>query len=315
MRLRTEDNKLLGVARPMGFVEQPLALAALAQGESTVEAQVRLNVVLALSPKQLDYLEDRRARHRKGDVVLFCDVEAQLLVSKTVNAYLHVSESGSQSGGSGRVPEGHSTGLIQGPVYYKEHTTRDPFASKLMNMWVLSGDNGRAFLEVDTLRHQESVTIRASDWIHDYAGPWHNARYLVIELPQSESLAPPVTPEIAERLNAAIEAAKRAAENIGRGDWNDVIEDLRQVWELLRNHAELTQLLARDGYTSDAITALNGSIQQQFDLASKFMHRTDRSGRRINPEIRASKEDALLCYAFAMALLNLLTRKAMRLGE
>lgn len=297
----TEDKKILGVARSaISVCPQNLSLSANELGANSGEVQVVAQAMMPLSPKQVDYIEGLRSKHRKGDVVLECRVEVQFLVSKTVNAYLHVVE-------EKPAPTGQ-------PVVYRQHSSRDPFGSHFSNMWVLSGDNGRVFMERETLRHSSAVTIHSSDWLHDYAAPWRSTRYVVVELPQPELLVAPVTPAIADRVNAAIEAAKRAADNVSKGEWNDVVEDLRPVWELLRNQADITSLLNRDGYPQDAIAALNASIQQQFTLASKFMHRLDQSGQRINPEIRAAKEDAWLCYSFAMTLLNLVARKATRLS-
>lgn len=297
VKVRTQDNKLLGIARPTGFSNQQLSLAA--NGESMGEAQVSLQVVLSLSPKQVDYLEGLRSQHRKGDVVLPCEIEAQFLVSKTVNAHLHVTEERASPGGNA--------------VTYRNHSGRDLFAPRYADMWVLSGDNGRVFMETHTIQHQQTVTIGSGDWLHDYAARWGGTRYVVVELPQPEILVSPVTPNITQRVNTAIEAAKRAAENVTKGEWSDVIEDLRPVWELIRNDADIASLLQRDGYPQDAIAAFNESIKQQFTFASKFMHRLDQ-GQQIRPEIRASKEDAWLCYTFAMAVLNLVTRKATRLG-
>jgi len=178
-------------------------------------------------------------------------------------------------------------------------------------MWVLSGDGGRKFMERETLRHGATVTISSGDWLHDYSSPWRTTQYLVVELPQPEFLTS--APNLEQRVNAAIEAAKASTDNIAKGEWNDALQDLRPVWELLRKQSDITDLLQRDGYTADAITAVEAIVQQQFTLAPKFLHRTDPSGKRINPEIRASKEDALVCYTCAMSLLNLISRKSARL--
>lgn len=297
--VRCEDKKILGVARPMASEKGGFSLDAREYSDSgTIPVSVRLS--LPISPKHLDYLEDLRSRHRKGDVVLHCDLEFHFLVSKVVNACLKPSSESMKD----------ETGNKIHPVYYSHHSTNDPFYSHTSNMWVLSGDGSRTFLERATLQHKETVTIGSSDWLHDYATPWMATKYMVVELPQPELLTS--TPNIDQRVNAAVEAAKRSSENLKKGEWNDVIEDLRQVWELLRNDADIQGLLQRDGYPPEAIAALNQSIMQQFNLASKFLHSLDRTGTRIAPEIRASKEDAILCHSFAMSVLNLVARKTVR---
>jgi type I restriction-modification system DNA methylase subunit len=48
-------------------------------------------------------------------------------------------------------------------------------------------------------------------------------------------------------------------------------------------------------------------------LASKFLHPLDKAGAKLSPEIRASKEDAYLCYSLATSVVNLVSRKLLRL--
>lgn len=301
VHVRTEDKRTLGMARPDTFGHGKLVLDArdnLSNSETTLAVQVSL----PLSSRQLDHIDELRSTHRKGDVVLECAVEAQFLVSKVVNSALRVgADIGTQGRGETREKQ----------VIYKQQDSRESFQSLVSNMWVLSGDGSRVFLERETLRHLSSVVIRSSDWLHDYAAPWRGERYIVVEIPQISKFS--ATSNIEQRLNAAIDATIKAADNLSRGEWNDVVEDIRPVWELLRNEADIKGLLERDGYTPEAVSAFNDSVKAQFDLASKFVHRLDKANKRLVPEIRASKEDALLCYAFAMSLLNLVARKTARL--
>jgi hypothetical protein len=98
-------------------------------------------------------------------------------------------------------------------------------------------------------------------------------------------------------------------ENLIRGDWNGVIEDSRAFWELLRSQEEV---LIRDGYTEPAFTDLNESLKQLFNFSSKFHHKEDK-GKKVMPEIKASKEDAYLIYAASMTFVNLISKKMQRL--
>ncbi len=97
-----------------------------------------------------------------------------------------------------------------------------------------------------------------------------------------------------------------------KGDWNGVIEDSRAVWELLRNKDEIKDLLMRDGYSEQAFIDLNESLRQLFNFSSKFHHKEDK-GKKIMPEIKASKEDAYLIYAISMTIVNLISKKMQRL--
>jgi len=299
--VRTEDNKFLGVARMLASVEGPAMPLGAAEDSAHGDTSRSVRLVLPLTQKHLDYLEDLREKRPKGDVVLDCAIDVRCLTSKVVNAWLEVDEV--KGSPSAKAPV----------VFNREHGDRNPFVSRFSNMWVLSGDKGRMFMEVESIQQRQLVTIASSDWVHDYLGAWNRTRYVVIELPQPSLLTAAPTPTLQERVNAAIAAAKKATEKMDDGEWSEVVEELRPVWELLRNQTEIEALLARDGFTPEATAALMTSISQQFDLASKFLHSTDRSGRRVNPEIVARKEDATLCYSFAMSVLNMVTRKSARL--
>lgn len=298
--VRTEDQKLIGVARPTTLGKDKLKLETASESKDKSEQQLSVQLALPISYRQLDYIEELRSKHRKRDVVLSCDVEVPFLVSKAVNAHLKTGPEVPGKDGKGRKD-----------VFYRYHPPTEIFSPNEISMWVLSGDGGRTFMERETLSHSAMVTIGAGDWLHDYASPWRGTTYLVVELAQPDVLTS--TPGIEEKINAAIEAAKKASENLAKGEWDDVLVGLRPVWELLRRQDEIEELLTNDGYTAEAIKAFNESIHHQFELASKFIHRVGKApNKEVLPEIRASKEDAHLCYSFAMALLNLVSKKALR---
>ncbi len=75
---------------------------------------------------------------------------------------------------------------------------------------------------------------------------------------------------------------------------------------------EIEELLTSDGYTPQAFADLNDSIKKLFDFSSKFHHREDK-GKKLSPEIKASKEDAYLIYAISMTFVNLISKKMQRL--
>jgi len=82
----------------------------------------------------------------------------------------------------------------------------------------------------------------------------------------------------------------------------------------LRNQDEIKDLLIRDGYTEPAFADLNESLKKLFDYSSKFHHREDK-GKKIMPEIKASKEDAYLIYSASMNIVNLISKKMQRLNK
>jgi hypothetical protein len=302
----TADGRLMGTARPTlapstGATNDPLPLDA--STLNTGEANWVVRASLPLTARQLDHIEDLRSKERKGDVVLNCDIEAASFASRaTVAAVVPGPEAQDKAGkDSGQ----HFV------FYLRNQSARDRFYSQYSDMWLLSGDSSRTFLQRETFRHPMKITISSGDWVHDYTAAWRATRYMVVELPQPSFVI--LTPEVEKRLAGAVSAVNKASQDMLKGEWNDVVEDLRPVWELLRNDVDIQQLLARDGYTPAAVAAFNESVRQQFELASKFLHKTDKAGNAA-PEIRAAKEDAFLCYSFALSVVNLVSRKAERLA-
>lgn len=291
-------DRIIGTARSSTFGLGMTTLESAAEGrkDRDQEQTQKWSTVLALSARVLDFLEDLRSKDRKRDVVLQCDVEIQALVSNVVTA--HIRTGGEVADGRGGKAE---------MLTYKY----DPnFRPDYTNMWVLSGDGGRVFLRCEGTRFQTSITISASDWVHEYLEVWSMTRYVVIELPQPEVLT--ANSHIEERVSAAIGAVGKASESLAKGDWDDVLKELRPVWELIRNQSDIETLLRNDGYIDEAIKAFNESIKHQFTLASKFVHRVDTSGKAVLPDMHVLKEDAYLCYSFALSILNLVTRKMRR---
>lgn len=254
-----------------------------------------------LSERALDHVDECRDKNRKRDVVLTVEFSLHVFVSKALISSIYLGDEIKASDGRQQV----------GQAMAYRWTGRN-YSQGQSDLWVLSGNGSRAFAEIIVSAMKMPVTIPASDFVHDFASAWRGGRFVVFEVPAA---SPTVTdPAMKDRMTAALDNAANACEKLIRGEWNDVIEDLRGVWELVRNEQQFSDLLKADGYSDDAIAALNGSFQKQFDFASKFVHRLDK-GKKIAPELRASKEDAYLVYSIAMSLLNLIARKSDRLGR
>ncbi|MGK3967767.1 hypothetical protein WMF38_26785 [Sorangium sp. So ce118] len=270
-------------------------LEAIGSGQSTNPTIERVQLILPLTHRTLDHIERLRSVHRKGDVVLHCDTHVISLVSTTVNAHFMM------------VPVENQRDIFS--VFYRHQQSFQPNTGHT-NMWVLSGDNGRCFAQREVHKDTRDAIIVSSDWLHDYAGPWKSTSYFVFEVPHQEVI--PGGVGLQEWINAAIAAVQSSTESLAKGDWNGVVEDLRPVWELFKTRADVRNLLESDGYSPEAASALNDSVKAQFELASKFVHRVDKSGKKVTPDIRASREDAYLVYAFATAVVNLLAAKLSR---
>jgi len=298
MTVFSEDNKRLGTCHAAELGDSRLEVEVERPGSSDRRMAVRAPWVLG--PRALEFLQTCRHRNRRGDVVLKCMVETVALVSRAYNATFTLGQQvrdSKEGRGQANVVVYETPGMIQ-------------FSTPITNMWVVSGASGPAFLARDVSRQEVPIAIPSAEWLHDFEAAFLSTQYLVVELP-----SPRVFGEASEtvlRVQAAVEAARKAQDRCAMGEWGDVIEDLRPVWELLRDDTHLRALLLADGYSEEAIKALNDSVQGQYKLASKFLHRTEQKTAALAPRIEASREDAVMCYSFAMGVLNLITRKLAR---
>jgi hypothetical protein len=172
---------------------------------------------------------------------------------------------------------------------------------------IIREDPSKGFLFQKTVEFEEPIRIAATDWIHDYAPKLGLGRFAVLEIPEF----PAAAGELNDRIRIAVEAADKAADSLRKGEWNDACEDLRGVWESLRNYDVVKTILLKDGYSDAAGDLLNGALNNLFDLASKFAHKLDKN-KRVLPELRAQREDAYAAYLVARSTLNLIARKARR---
>ena len=272
------------------------------QGYPMTRTTVSLNATL--DGKVLDHIDTLRTRSEKGDVVLTFDLSVKAIFSKAALSYLFPNESGIAAD----QPK---------PVYYQYQCG---FSSRMNNMWILSGDSGASFLEVGTQTFKAKIVIPSSDWIHDYCPVFQIGKFSVFEylIPDFVKGAGSIQEKLAESINAV----KKMQGDIVEGDWNEVIEDSRVVWELLRSGNEIRDLLKRDGFTEDAIADLiggqdgagnrhEGCLNNLFNFASKFHHRLDKE-QRLQPDIKASKEDAYLVYGLAVNVVSMISKKMRR---
>jgi len=295
-------KKSLGVARLLNWPSlDRVPLHARTSSDQSPERQVTVQLVLPLTLRIVEFLDENRHERQKSDVQLLLNLQLMFFRSKAVVPHVE--------------PDEKAQGSRKQALLYENLST--PHRSRQTDLYLVSGDGSPAFLELQRLEQVHGVAISAGDWLHDYLSPWRSTRYMTVEFPQPELLTSPSTPNLEARVNTAIDAARRADEKMQKGEWTDVILALRPIWELVRKNgqADVSNLLRRDGYSQDAVNAFNDAIQGLFTLASKFIHRVDQSGANISPELRASKEDARMCYSVAMAALDLIAKKTARLNS
>lgn len=288
----SEDNKkLANLHQIFQVVNQQIELSALVDRYDR-EYSTYFTLTAPLNQRILDYIETLRTNNSKGDVILNIEIYIKLVESKIILSNMILGE---------KNKEGFQ------PVFYKY---APEFSTSQTNMWILSGNSGPEFIKTKNEKFTNRVIIPSSDWIHDYCPVFQIGKFAVFEylLPEYTE----GTGSIEERLNESINSIQKMENNIIKGEWNEVIENSRAVWELLRNQEEIKDLLIKDGYSEQAFENLNKSIKELFNFSSKFHHKEDR-GKRIMPEIKASKEDAYLIYSLSMNLVNLISKKFQRL--
>ncbi len=301
------SNKNMKLANIQGFIYEPDKIFELSARGVRDEGEEKLviKLIASLNHRVLDYIETSRAKNPKGDVLLNLDIFVKTLESKTILSHMFLMESGELPF---QLPEDYKNAKL---VFYQSQRPGDGFSASQANMYILSGDSSPTFIEIRNNNFKKPVTIPSSDWIHDYCPVFQIGRFSVFEYLIPDYIEG--SGSVEERLNESINAIQNMEKNLIKCEWNQVIEDSRAVWELLRNKEEIKDLLMRDGHTEEAYTDLNEGIKQLFNYSSKFHHREDR-GKRVMPEIKASKEDAYLIYAISMNIVNLISKKMQRLA-
>lgn len=255
----SDGNKKL--ANVHEFIYEPnktFVLSARVPGPQR-EEKVIIKVIAPLNHKVLDYIETLRTENPTGDVILTLGIFVKTLTSKTNLSHMFLLDRGDSHY---QLPDHHKGAM---PVFYKYQRGYSPPQT---NMWMLSGDGSPTFIEIRNNNFKEGVTIHSSVWIHNYCPVFQIGRFSVFEY-----LMPDYTKgsgSVEERLNESINAIRKMEENMIKGEWNQVIEDSRAVWELLRKQEEIKDLLKRDGFTDDAVNDLCGCFGNLFNFTSRL---------------------------------------------
>jgi len=303
----SEDNmKIANIYETINEPNRSLELSAEDQRHREEEKLI-IKVIAPLNNKALDHIETLREKNPKGDVILSMDFFVKTLCSRTNLSHMFYIEPTSGEKIPYQLPEKYKDAK---PVFYHY---QKPLSSQQADMWILSGNGKPTFIEIQNhYSNKKKVTIPSSDWINDYCPVFKIGKFIVFECWLPDVVG---SGDIAEMLKGSIDAIKKMEEDLIKGEWNQVIEDSRAVWELLKNQDEIIKnLITGDGYPKEASDDLNGSLQKLFDYSSKFHHKLDKE-KKIMPEIKASKEDAYLIYSVSMSIVNLISKKMQRLNK
>lgn len=277
---------------------QPMALAARSDYNQS-ESTLRLVLASALDDRTVSFLQSSREGSAKGDIDLKLSVMMRYIQSRMGLCNL--------------IPSSHVSAEHQ----LSSHGQQYDFAllstadRQREGRSVFAGDGSSTLVDLVNQKMDLPVTIKSSDWVHDYSPAFGLGRYAVIEYP----LPPMNTTDgsLSERLNKAIESVACMRDSLVEGEWTDVMEKARPVGELLRNLDELKNLLMQDGFTDQAAEDMNTILKALFELTSKFHHKTTKDNR-LKPDMKPSKEDAHMMYAVAANVVNMIAQKQKRLG-
>jgi hypothetical protein len=237
-----------------------------------------------LSHRDIDHIESQRAKDRRGDVVFTVRLRVSTLVSAA------------ESWLADTVPSQNGLSPI---VHTKQSTGKA----------IVREDPQKGFLLERTIAFDKQYKVPGTNWVHDFAPRLGLGRFAVIEVPVLSSPT-----GLGERMGKAAAAADEAEKALRSGEWDDACRDLRGVWEAFRDFDFIKEVATKDGYTDEAAKLLNDAFKNLFALASKFGHVLDKDRKTVLPELHAKREDAYAFYLLARSALDLIARKAKRLG-
>ena len=224
--LQTDDEKIIAEVREL--VKPPFpAPREIGARESIHDGEwkattIQTTLVALLDNRALKYIEERRTKNRKHDVILTLNLKAKYVESRATISHIHEIEN-LQSLGIKRPPisiGGRQTADWNLLIY----SYNPNFNPQRTNRWILSGNGGHVFLAIGegVLGGKKEVKISSSDWIHDYAPVLGLGEYFIVEIPTGE--------KIIEKAWKDVEDAEKSFR-----DWNSkgVYANCREVGKVL----------------------------------------------------------------------------------
>jgi hypothetical protein len=304
--IATAEGKHIGAvhAVPQNTTNKfPLSAADSFQRE-TNQLDQTIEFAVPLSRETIDYVEQQRNQEKKRDVKLKVVLQVMVCNSKSIASHLFIDEKMKVQNTTPAARGGHLADANF--VLYK--WDRD-IGGRVADMNLISGDASRDFLEFEVTTFKSDLAVAASDWVHDYVPALGIGRSLNMELPMPEELELPK--EVKEQFRVAVDDLGKMHDSYNRGDWIDLIENSRGIYELLKDEKLIRKLLDSDGYPTEAVDDVCKCVRALWDFTSKFHHHLDKDKKMI-PKLRPSKEEAELIYALSLTIVNLLSRKAKR---
>jgi|GEM_PF-1717085 len=298
----SDDNKFVANLIPLTTKPSQVRIDIRSLGDfsSTNQTTYINDMIFILDKKALDYIEEARFANKKRDVVLKFDFnEIRLTHNLKIGLYNKV-----------RFPQFPNQDSIVSVTSPMQADQSD------MNLRMLVAEQSNLFV-YNFSNSIVSYTIRASDWVNDFQGPLGLGNFLVVEIPQPETLNVPRTTltqeqqDFADRLQKASEILKSMELELNKGEWGNVVEKSRGLLELLRRDMKgiIKKMIASTtSMDEQKAGSLTESIDKLFGYASDLHHIVDSEGK-AKDVYTGGKEDAYLVYSISTSLVNLLTRK------
>jgi hypothetical protein len=162
-------------------------------------------------------------------------------------------------------------------------------------------------IQYKTYYSNDEVRIPQSVWVSKFLPVFENKKYQLIELPIPQFTGG--DENLHKRIDAAIKCIPKMEAARNNGEWSEVIDKSRKIWELINDKGSIETLFNNADMDAEAIDTFKTFIDQLYKLGCKFNHTVDK--KRTNPmkENHASKEDAELIYTVSLSLLNFVSRK------
>lgn len=309
--VRSEDNRVLGhIFEVPSKNAHQLHLKAFHYSEQRNNQDSILSKTfrLVLDQKALDHLETLRDKNKKGDVLIQLDLNISWLTSQV--------EVGGYSTEQLSIPEQGKNTVKLVDFIKLDSQNYNPHQGHL-RMLIEQQSNSLLTLSdgTFTIKH----TIHGSDWINDFSPQLGIGKFLVMEIPEILNVNEPKD-DLEKRLHTATQRLKDIGELLRKGEWDDVAEDCRGIYEDLRKNFEsefesAVKNLLRDtnGISDKGISAFNELIKNIGIYSHEFHHVRDQEGKV--KQITTHKEDAYALYVSLVGLINMLTMKYHRLKE
>jgi hypothetical protein len=279
--------------------ENRVRVAGVSERQTYHSTRYQFEFCFAIDSKSLDYIEDRRHKNPKEDVVLKFNLVVTLL--------RHTMKMGD-----------YTPRPIQGEQYILSTIGRSFRANANLNMLVPGAANpGGEEIFVHSV-HQITLlhTIGASTWEINFQKALGIGKYAVVDLSEQQSASltektlTGAESTFKDRLSKAYRILPKMEQQVRLGNWETVMIESRELVELFKKDVTkfVKEMISKTTQLEEKKTlSFTEMIDKLWDYANNFHHSVEKG--KINPDYTVGKEDAYLTYAVSACLVNLLAKK------